>query len=379
MGKSHIDRWIAEASGDFIVYPNHSRLAGWTAISGITTLCTVGAITTMIVLSILTPSMRDSTVPVSLLFLFLGGLAAAGIWQTLVFLRMTLSTEPVLIISRAGIRVGKIYGLSDLFLPWKDVETVSSQPPYKVLDIHPVNTRRFIASLPLNMRLICRLNVLTGAPVTISQSFMDKPIDEILEQIRRRYARELQLHPTDEREKDTSGTRQNIILYTPRVWLRAAAVMSLCLPPGVVILFLAHGQFSAFLASALFISLGITLGLLIAWRMLLIPVLLIDDEGIASPYLLKTIKIKWEEIAAISCITGANFSVDISPSGTIAFLARQNKGSPTIPRYVDITLPQTVLSIPQTMLPLSLDRLIALIRTRFQDQLNRYNIEVDTL
>lgn len=88
---------------------------------------------------------------------------------------------------------------------------------------------------------------------------------------------------------------------------------------------------------------------------------------------------KGEEIAAISCITGANFSVDTSPSGIIAFLARQNKGRPAIPCYVDITLPQTVLSIPQTVLPLSPDRLTALIKTRFQDQLKRYNIEVDTL
>lgn len=117
----------------------------------------------------------------------------------------------------------------------------------------------------------------------------------------------------------------------------------------------------------------------LTWNILRIPVLVVDDEGIASPRLLKHAKIKWEEIDAMYCSPAGHLLIDVSPSGIVAFLTRQNKGHLVVPRYMDITIPQTIVAIPRTMLPLPPGRLLEQVSARFQQQLERYHIEVDSL
>lgn len=206
MRRSQLHRETAEAqaSDDIIVYPNRPRLAAWTALSGVLALLCGLFVVAILILAIIIPSMRDDWAVLFLILLF-GGFFALEIWQTLLFLRMLRAKEPLLVINRAGIRIGKICGPSDIFLRWEELRSISSRPPYKVLGISPLDNRRFLASLRLGMRFICLLNLLTGSPITIYRSFMDKPIKEVLEQTHTRYARELELHRAIEQEDEASG------------------------------------------------------------------------------------------------------------------------------------------------------------------------------
>jgi hypothetical protein len=220
-----------------------------------------------------------------------------------------------------------------------------------------------------------------GAPIALYQSFLDQPAEAILEQMHTQYKQELQLHKAKRQAEEmlrSETGKQEIILDTPRWRLWAAPfVIGMPLLLGLALLLLAPRQLPYILMGLFFLGGGIVMGPTQVWKDLHVPVLVIDDEGISSPRILKHGKIKWEEIDAISCRVGGRLLIDASSSGIVAFLTRQNKGRLLIPRYMDITVPQTVFTIQQNMLPIPLDRLLEQIRARFQDQLAHYDIDTD--
>jgi hypothetical protein len=171
--------------------------------------------------------------------------------------------------------------------------------------------------------------------------------------------------------------KQELILYTSRAGLGAFVFLSAALLTfGCIAIFHTQWSIAAFLLITFMFGMSVFVGPVMIWKVLRTPLLIIDDEGIASPRLLKNEKIKWEEINAIYGRIGGSLLIDASPSGLVAFLTRRNKGRLVIPRAMDITIPQTVLVISQSLLPIPLDRLLEQIRTRFQDQLERSNIEL---
>ena len=115
---------------------------------------------------------------------------------------------------------------------------------------------------------------------------------------------------------------------------------------------------------------------MVIWRTLRVPLLIIDEEGIASPLLLRSAKLYWEEIAAIQCITGKSLIIGASPEGLVALRARQNNKR-LLPRPMDRALPQPVFALPQKLLSLPSDRLLEQIKTHFQDQLEAHTIVIN--
>jgi hypothetical protein len=376
MPKSQHHRRIAETEAeapDITIYPNRHRMIGWIALSGIPTLCcglfTIG----LIILMILIPDVRDQGGAI-FLTIMMGSFFVMSAWLTRMLFFVTFSGKPTLVISHKGIRVGKIYGFSDIFLPWEEVEAVycSINPPYTLLCIRPIDNKLFFARLSPLMSFTCRLSTMSGAPIALYQSFLDQPIEEILEQMQTRYKRELELHQGKKQAAkmlSPQSEEQEIILYTSRwhLWI-AALFMSLCLLVVLTLLFSTPRQLLTIFMSLLFLSGSIVFGPFLAWRILRVPVFIIDDEGISSPHLLRHTKIKWEEIDAIYGRTGGHLLIDASPSGVVALLARGNKGRLVIPRHMDITMPQRVFTIAQSMLPIPLDRLLEQISERFQSQ-----------
>src|SRR5258708_14385126 len=193
MRKSPVSRQIAEAgSSDIIVYPNRRRMIGWLALSGVPSLChglgTIG----MIILMITIPEVRNQGGAIALVIL-LGSFFVMGTWLTRMLFSVTFSGEPTLVINHAGIRVGKIYGSADIFLPWEEVEAIYSapRPPYKIFFVRPVDSKLFFSRLSPMMRFTCRLSAMGGAPIALYQSFLDQPADAILKQMQTHYKHKL--------------------------------------------------------------------------------------------------------------------------------------------------------------------------------------------
>jgi hypothetical protein len=197
MRASQHQRHITKAgTPGIVVYPNRRHLMVWIALSGIPTLLHGLGTLGMLLLMIAVPGVRGQSGAVIVLIVLLGSFFVLGTWLTRMLVHVTFSGEPILVINQTGIRVGKVYGSSDIFLPWEDVESVSMslRPPYKLFCVQPVDNRRFFSRLSSLTRLTCRLSVLGGPPIAVYQSFLGQPIEEILQQIHERYAHELELH-----------------------------------------------------------------------------------------------------------------------------------------------------------------------------------------
>lgn len=64
----------------------------------------------------------------------------------------------------------------------------------KQLYIRPVDVRLFLSQYNLLMRFFLRMNLMNGAPIAIAQSLLEKPIEEIVEQLQNLYTEELLTH-----------------------------------------------------------------------------------------------------------------------------------------------------------------------------------------
>jgi hypothetical protein len=382
MRASRFHRKIAEAgSSDIIVYPKRRPIMGWMLVYGIAALIAGLFAIGMIILIITTPGMRAQVGASVSLIILMGSLCVLSAWPMLRLVSVAFSGEPILVINHAGISVRRIYASAAFFLPWEEVKAVYGGPnmPYTVFFVQPIHDQWFSTRLNPIERLAHRLNLLSGT-IALPQSVLDQSVEAILEHMQKQYQQELHLLQTKIQAEAihlSETGKQEIILYPPRWHLWAALfVIGITLLPGLALLFLAPRQLPYILTGLFFLGGSIVIGLAQIRKDLRFPVLVIDDEGISSPHILKHEKIKWEEIDAISGSIDGYLLIDASPSGIIAFLARRNKGQLAIPRHVDITTPQTAFTIPQSMLPVSLYPLLEQIRTRFQSQLERYNIEL---
>ncbi len=168
--------------------------------------------------------------------------------------------------------------------------------------------------------------------------------------------------------------QQNIVLPVPRSNLIPGFFLGIFLPVGFLIPFLAGWQLPALDISLFSIFAGIN-GLVLTWKLLHTPTLVINEEGICSLHPLARSTIKWEEVDALySTNHGTMFAVDLSPAGLVSFFSRQGK---SIPRRLNVTVPQLALGIQAINLPIPVDQLLAQIRARFSDQLERYHIDLD--
>lgn len=384
MSRPRLRRQIAEAEPSaIVVYPRRHTLVTWIWLYGVSAF--IGGLFALglLMLLIVTPGMREQIGAVLMLILLMGGIGALGAWPMFGLVRFVRSGEPILVINHAGISVRGIYTSTVIFLSWEEVQEIHTVPgtSYALFSVLTVDGTVFSAQLRPLARLARRLNLLSEHLV-LSQGVLNQPIEEILREIQTRYKKELQLHkqrqPAAEIPRAEIGERK-LVLYTSR-WnlLVTAFFLVMALLPGLILIFIGPWQLSGILISLLFLVGSSTVGSTLAWKILRVPVLVVDEEGIASPRFLKRAKLKWEEMDAVYCGIGdRNLTVDASSSGIVSFLTRQNKGRMIIPHHMDITVPQTVFAIPQSMLPLPVPRLLARIKTSFQDQLEYYKIATD--
>lgn len=177
---------------------------------------------------------------------------------------------------------------------------------------------------------------------------------------------------------DMENQQREIVLYAPlldRVGAIIFAILSLVL--GVAVLLLGRWQLPALVASCLFFV-GSAFLISLCWRLTHTPILIVNAEGIFSLRPMLRMTLRWEDIDTIYCSllsgTPLAFTVDLSPTGLVSFFARQGKQPP---RYLDVTIRQPAISIPQSNLPLPIGQLIARISEQFSAQITRYHITLD--
>jgi len=174
----------------------------------------------------------------------------------------------------------------------------------------------------------------------------------------------------------TIDHKQSITLYVPKSNVLVAIFIGFCLPLGVILPFYLGWRFPILVGGLFLIILGVT-SLLLAWKMIRHPMLIINAKGIYCLHPLLRINVQWEEIASIYRINRRNgmvFAVDVSPAGLLSFFTRQGKAPP---RIVDTSVPQLALGIPQSNLPVPVDQLLSQIQEQFAEQIASYHIDLD--
>ncbi len=101
--------------------------------------------------------------------------------------------KPMLAINREGVTVNKMPLLrSGFFISWTDINSIyTSTIGYKYLCIRPKNIEQFLSRFKGRVRSPQRYNSGIFAPIMVPQVFLDKPVEEILQELYHRYANEL--------------------------------------------------------------------------------------------------------------------------------------------------------------------------------------------
>lgn len=204
---------------DITAYPIRWRVIPWIVVGGVCSLLIILGSPTALALGFVTSIAQGDTGLNLGLGLLVGvlGLAAIealgwlGLWTTRLMIHLLTSKAPMLTVSPQGIRVGKIYGTSEIMLPWEDIASIflRSEGGYRQLCVRPTNGALFARRLGMLTRAILRVNRLfSTAPIAVNQSFLDKPIQTILQEIHDTYAQELAMHQVDLQlpEDSTLGT-----------------------------------------------------------------------------------------------------------------------------------------------------------------------------
>jgi len=173
-----------------IVYPNRRiiRVCFFLCAGSALPSCFISI---LILILIISGSTYDSGAVSTMLLM--GGLGSMCIWFTCILAGFLFSKKPMLAINHAGIRAGNLCGLPEVFLSWEEIEVILMlrTEMERQLAIRPKDVRQFLTQFSPLMRFFLWVNSLNGAPIIIPQSHLEKPIEEILRQLRTLYTPEL--------------------------------------------------------------------------------------------------------------------------------------------------------------------------------------------
>ena len=177
---------------EIAIYLNRRQAIARTTICVIGLLIIVLLIPAMVILSTLAgdpPGIGDI---VPLLIIVIPASAFIG-WISWTMLSMVSAHKPVLIINREGIVVSPMPMLSGFSISWGEIEALfPTRYMYKYFCIAPRNRDYFLkAHFNGFERLNRRMNSLIGSPLYVPMVYLDKPVEEILQQLYYMYAKEL--------------------------------------------------------------------------------------------------------------------------------------------------------------------------------------------
>jgi|GraSoi_2013_60cm_1033757.scaffolds.fasta_scaffold24300_3 hypothetical protein len=183
---------------EIVIYFNRTQAIVRTIISGIGLVLGIiillGAIAFIYILG--ATFHTDYIVPVIIYLAFILPAIAFNGWTTWRMAQFFLKPTPLLIINRQGITVGKIPMFSGFFIPWYEIEAIHAYTfMNKYLCIRPKDTRQFLKRFNALERFNRRSNAIFGIPpLVVPQIFMERSVEETLQQLQFFYAHELNTH-----------------------------------------------------------------------------------------------------------------------------------------------------------------------------------------
>lgn len=125
--------------------------------------------------------------------LWLAAVIFVGRINWIMFAKLVFSQKPLLMINRAGITVEKMPAVSGFSITWSEIGAIFIRSTlYKYLCIAPKNPDLYLRRFNAVERLLRRSNALIGIPALIvPQIYLDKPVEEILQQLYYIYSSEL--------------------------------------------------------------------------------------------------------------------------------------------------------------------------------------------
>jgi hypothetical protein len=185
---------------EIVIYFNRTQAIVRTIISGIALVLGIiiflGAIAFIYILG--ATFHIDVIVPMIIYLAFMLLAIAFSGWTTWRMAQLSLKPTPLLIINRQGITVGKISipMFSGFFIPWYEIEAVHAYTFLnKYLCIRPKDTRQFLKRFNALERFNRRSNAIFGIPpLVVPQIFMERSVEETLQQLQFFYAHGLNTH-----------------------------------------------------------------------------------------------------------------------------------------------------------------------------------------
>lgn len=177
---------------EIVIYINRRQAIARATICVIGLLIIVLLIPAMAILSTLAgdpPGIGD----LAPLFIIVIPASAFIGWVSWAMLSMISAHKPALIINREGIVVSPMPMLSGFSISWGEIEALfSKRYMYKYFCIVPRNPDYFLKTHFNGFERINRsINSLIGSPLYIPMVYLDKPVEEILQQLYHMYAKEL--------------------------------------------------------------------------------------------------------------------------------------------------------------------------------------------
>ncbi len=188
-------------------------------------------------------------------------------------------------------------------------------------------------------------------------------------------------HSTQEKSMNSRNTliesqEHTLILYPARLKMLLGLAGTLAC--------VAVGAWMVSLAEVWFISIGIMcisffglcgliclVGLIRPFR-----ILVVNEEGIQQQSLLRNVFVAWKEIDAIISFEGsiASLNVYLSDSGRETFAARYPRLGRVSRLFGGLPLP--AISLSELMLPFPVQQVSGILQTRYQRQIEQYQINV---
>lgn len=126
-----------------------------------------------------------------LLIILLPALALVG-WITWALLVLAFAHQPIMRIQREGILVRSMPLLSSFSISWGEIDALFVRRAlYKYLCILPKNSDAFVKSHFHGLESFIRRKARIGAPLYVPQVYLNKPVEEILQQVYYMYSQEL--------------------------------------------------------------------------------------------------------------------------------------------------------------------------------------------
>ena len=106
---------------------------------------------------------------------------------------LLVNGEPIMFINSEGISMRGALSLNNTFIAWPEIESLDIYTyKYKYLCVRPKNAALLMKRIPLLERILKLSYPVYGIPqLSISLFYLDKPVEEILQQLYHMYAKEL--------------------------------------------------------------------------------------------------------------------------------------------------------------------------------------------